>query len=284
MATPFRADFSLDLERAQGLASWLFDHGSDSLVVAGSTGEGATVTDAEKRDLFRAVVEVANGRGQVIAGTGTYDTAHTIHLTKDAEAAGCDGALVVTPYYNRPPQRGLDAHFRAVAGSTGLPVILYNIPGRTACLIEAETLLRLAHEVENIVAVKDATADFNTAARIVRDAPDGFEVYSGDDWATLGFVALGGVGVISVASHLVGEPMGDMIRSAQSGDLGTARKINDQLQPLYRGLFIVSNPIPLKAALEMAGQPVGPPRLPLVPATDDERAAIRRAMEDAGVL
>jgi 4-hydroxy-tetrahydrodipicolinate synthase len=284
MATPFRDDFSLDLGRAQELASWLLDHGSDGLVVFGSTGEAATQSDAEKRDLLRAVKEAAAGRGSIIAGTGTYDTHHSIELTRMAEENGADAVLTVTPYYNRPPQRGLMAHFTAIAQSTTLPVILYNIPGRSACTIEADTLLRLAADVPNIVAVKDATADFQTASRIIAESPPDFEVYSGDDWATFPMVALGARGVISVASHLVGERMRDMIQLTEAGDAAAARKIHDELMPIYRGLFIVSNPIPLKAALEMAGHPVGPPRLPLVPATDDERARIRQAMVDAGVL
>ena len=284
MATPFRDDFSLDLDRAQELASRLLDHGSDGLVVFGSTGEAATQSDAEKRDLLRAVKEAAAGRGSIIAGTGTYDTAHSIHLTHMAEENGADAVLTVTPYYNRPPQRGLIAHFTAIATSTSLPVILYNIPGRSACTIEADTLLRLAADVPNIIAVKDATADFQTASRIIAESPPDFEVYSGDDWATFPMVALGAKGVISVASHLVGDRMRDMIQLTEAGDAAAARKIHDELMPIYRGLFIVSNPIPLKAALEMAGRPVGPPRLPLVPATDDERARIRQAMVDAGVL
>ncbi len=284
MATPFRQDGSLDLDRAGELASWLVDHGSDGLVVAGSTGEGATLSDQEKVDLWRAVVGAVGDRAAVIAGSGTYDTTHSIHLTKQAKAVGCDAVLVVTPYYNRPPQRGLDAHFRAVAAATDLPNILYNIPSRTACVIEPETLLTLAHEVENIVGVKDATADFATAARVIREAPEGFEVISGNDGDTYPLVCLGASGVIAVASHLAGERMNEMVRAARQGDLGTARKLNDQVSPLYRALFIVSNPIPLKAAMDMVGQPVGNPRLPLVPATDGERATIRRAMEDAGVL
>lgn len=284
MATPFHDDFSPDLDRAQELASWLLDHGSDSLVACGSTGEGATQSDAEKRDLLRAMKEAAGDRGKVIAGTGTYDTHHSIELTRMAEENGADAVLVVTPYYNRPPQRGLIAHFTAVAQATSLPVILYNIPGRTACTIEADTLLRLATDVPNIVAVKDATADFQTASRVIAESPPEFELYSGDDWATFPLVCLGAKGVISVASHLVGERMREMIELAVAGDAAAARKIHDELMPLYRGLFVVSNPIPLKAALEMVGQPVGPPRLPLVPATEDERARIRRALVDAGVL
>jgi len=287
MTTPFAADGSLDLARAEELATWLLDHGTEGLVVAGSTGEGATLSDQEKIDLWRTVASAVAGRptkAPVIAGTGTYDTAHSIHLTKEAAKAGVDAALVVTPYYNRPPQRGLDAHFRAVAAATDLPNILYNIPSRTACVIEADTLLTLAHEVDNIVGVKDATADFGTAARVIRDAPEGFEVISGNDNDTFPLVCLGAAGVIGVATHLAGERMGDMIRAATQGDLGTARKINDQLYPLFKGLFIVTNPIPLKAAMAMAGQPVGDPRLPLVPATEAEQATIRRALEDSGVL
>jgi 4-hydroxy-tetrahydrodipicolinate synthase len=284
MATPFRDDFSLDLDRAQELASWLLDHGSDSLVVFGSTGEAATLSDDEKRDLLRAVKDASAGRGQIIAGTGTYDTAHSIHLTAMAQEAGADAVLTVTPYYNRPPQRGLTAHFTAIAKSTNLPVILYNIPGRSACTIEADTLLRLAADVPNIVAVKDATGDFQMASRIIGESPPDFELYSGDDWATFPLVAAGARGVISVAAHLAGERMRDMIELTTSGDASAAGKIHHELMPLYRGLFIVSNPIPLKAALDMAGRPVGPPRLPLVPATDDERTRIRQAMVDSGVL
>jgi 4-hydroxy-tetrahydrodipicolinate synthase len=284
MATPFRDDFSLDLDRAQELASWLLGHGSDSLVVFGSTGEAATLSDDEKRDLLLAVKEATAGRGQIIAGTGTYDTAHSIHLTAMAQEVGADAVLTVTPYYNRPPQRGLIAHFTAIAKSTNLPVVLYNIPGRSACTIEADTLLRLAADVPNIVGVKDATADFQTASRIIAESPPDFDLYSGDDWATFPLVALGAKGVISVAAHLAGERMRDMVELTTAGDASAARKIHDELMPLYRGLFIVSNPIPLKAALEMAGRPVGPPRLPLVPATDEERARIRRAMVESGVL
>jgi 4-hydroxy-tetrahydrodipicolinate synthase len=283
MATPFHDDSTPDLDGAQELASWLLDHGSDSLVAFGSTGEGATQSDAEKRDLLRAVKQAAGDR-KVIAGTGTYDTRHSIELTKMAEESGADAVLVVTPYYNRPPQRGLIAHFTAVANATSLPVILYNIPGRTACTIEADTLLRLAADVPNIVAVKDATADFQTASRVIAESPPEFEVYSGDDWATFPLVCMGAKGVVSVAAHLAGERMREMIELVDAGDAAAARKIHDGLMPLYRGLFIVSNPIPLKAAMEMIGRPVGPPRLPLVPATDDERARIRQALVDAGVL
>ena len=283
MVTPFREDFSLDLDRAQQVASWLADTGSHSLVVAGSTGEAATLSDQEKIDLFRAVAEAVKGRAKVIAGTGTYDTAHSIHLTTEAEKAGADGILLVTPYYNKPPQRGLIEHFTNVARATSLPTIVYNIPGRTATRIEHDTLLKLA-QVENIVAVKDSTGDFDGVAKFLRAAPDGFEAYCGDDWATFGFACLGAVGVISVASNLGGERIGQMLDLVEAGDLPGARKIHYELLPLFDCLFITSNPIPVKAAMSLIGQPVGPPRLPLVPATDDEVGRIKRGLEDAGVL
>jgi 4-hydroxy-tetrahydrodipicolinate synthase len=283
MVTPFKEDFSLDLDRAGALARWLLDHGSDGLVVAGSTGESATLSDEEKGELWRAVVDAVDGKGQVIAGTGTYDTAHSVHLTKEAERAGVDGVLVVTPYYNKPPQRGLIEHFTHVAAATRLPVMLYNIPGRTAVRLEHDSLLRLA-EVENIVALKDSTGDFQAFSGLVADAPPGFEVYCGDDWALFGFMCLGAVGVVSVGSHVVGERIHQMIDLLTGGDVPAARKVHHELLPVFRSLFITSNPTPVKAALGLIGQPVGPPRLPLVPATGEEIGAVRKALEDVGVI
>jgi 4-hydroxy-tetrahydrodipicolinate synthase len=283
MVTPFKEDRSLDLPRAQELARWLLEHGSDGLVVAGSTGEAATLSDEEKTELWRAVVQAAEGRGKVIAGTGTYDTAHTVHLTEEAERAGVHGVLVVTPYYNKPPQRGLVEHFTVVAGATGLPVMLYNIPGRAAVRIEHDTLLRLA-AVENIVAVKDSTGDLDAMAHLIAAAPPGFEVYTGDDWTTFVSVCLGAVGVVSVASHVVGERIRQMIDLATSGDVAAARKVHQELLPAFDGMFLTSNPIPVKAALGLVGQPVGPPRLPLVPASEEEIEKVRKALEDAGAL
>jgi 4-hydroxy-tetrahydrodipicolinate synthase len=283
MVTPFGTDGSLDLDRARALAAWLLDHGSDGLVVAGSTGESATLSDEEKIALFRAAVEAAEGRGHVIAGTGTYDTAHTIHLTEAAERAGADAVLVVAPYYNKPPQRGLIEHFTAVARSTRLPVIVYNIPGRTGIRIEHDTLLALA-DVDNIVAVKDSTGDLDGVSSLISAAPAGFEVYSGDDWATFLYLCLGGAGVVSVASHVAGEPIAEMIRLLDKSDVVAARAIHERLLPLFHALFITSNPIPLKAAMELIGQPVGSPRLPLVPATPDEVERVRSALETAGIL
>ena len=283
MVTPFRDDHAVDLDRAQELAGWLVEHGSDAIVVAGSTGESPTLTHREKAELFRAVGEAIRGRGKMICGTGTYSTAETLELTQAAEDAGADGLLVVTPYYNKPPQRGLVAHFERVADATDLPMILYNIPGRTATRIEHETLLQVA-ERPNIVAVKDSTGDFQAISRLIAEAPDGFEVYSGDDWATFGYLCLGAVGVISVASHLVGPQIRQMIELIETGDIPAARKRHEELSPLFNALFVTSNPIPLKAALEMVGRGCGEPRLPLVPATAEERERVRRALEDAGLL
>jgi 4-hydroxy-tetrahydrodipicolinate synthase len=283
MVTPFKEDLSLDVDRAQELARWLADTGSDGLVVAGSTGEAATLTDEEKVSLWRAVVDAVEGKAKVIAGSGTYDTAHSVHLTEEAEKAGVDGILAVTPYYNKPPQRGLIEHFSSIATATSLPVLTYNIPGRTALRIEHDTLLHLA-EVDNIVGVKDSTADFDGTSRLIAEVQDGFEVYSGDDWATYGYCCIGAVGVISVASHLVGDRMNRMIQLVEHGDLGTARKIHEELLPIYRALFIVSNPIPVKAAVGLVGQPAGPPRLPLVPASEDEVSQLKAAMQQVGVL
>jgi 4-hydroxy-tetrahydrodipicolinate synthase len=284
MVTPFREeDHALDVDGAQRLASHLLDTGSDAIVVAGSTGESPTLSYKEKAELFRAVGEVTRGRAKLICGTGTYSTAETLELTQAAEDAGADGLLVVTPYYNKPPQRGLIAHFERVADATDLPIIVYNIPGRTATRIEHDTLLQLAQR-SNIVAVKDSTGDFQGVSRLMAEAPPDFEVYSGDDWATFGYVCLGAVGVVSVASHLVGPQIRQMIELILTGDVPAARKIHEDLSPLFNALFITSNPIPLKAALGMIGLPAGVPRLPLVPATAEERTRVRKALEDAGLL
>jgi 4-hydroxy-tetrahydrodipicolinate synthase len=283
MVTPFKHDFSLDVDRAGELAAWLLDHGTDALVVAGSTGESATMTDREKVELFGTTVAATGGRGTIIAGTGTNDTAHSIHLTQQAEAAGAHAVLLVAPYYNKPPQLGLIEHFTAIARATSLPCIVYNIPGRTAVRIEHDTMLRLA-EVENIVAVKDSTGDFDSVSRLIAEVPEGFDVYSGDDWATFGYVCLGAGGVVSVASHVAGDPIAEMVRLLDKSDLVAARQIHQRLAPVFQGLFVTTNPIPVKTAMELIGQPCGPTRLPLVPPTEDERRRIREALEAAGIL
>jgi 4-hydroxy-tetrahydrodipicolinate synthase len=283
MVTPFRADHSLDLDGAQRLARHLLDHGTDSLVVAGSTGESPTLSHREKLDLFRAVIEAAGSQGKVVCGTGTYNTAETIELSREAQDLGADGLLVVTPYYSKPPQRGLLEHFTQVGSAVDLPVIAYNIPGRTGIRIEHDTLLQMA-DVPNIVAVKDSTGDFQAISRLISEAPADFEVYSGDDWATFGYLCLGAVGVVSVAAHVVGDRIHHLTDLVLTGDIPAARKVHEELSPLFNALFITTNPIPVKTALDILGLPAGPPRLPLVPATREERARIERALSDAGLV
>jgi 4-hydroxy-tetrahydrodipicolinate synthase len=283
MATPFDRNGALDLERARGLAEHLVANGSDGLVLAGSTGESPTLSFEEKRDLFAAVTDAVGARADIIAGTGTYNTAETIHLSTMAAEQGVGGLLVVTPYYSRPPQTGLLAHFRAVAKATDLPIILYDIPSRTARKIEHETLLKLA-EVPNIVGVKDAAADLAGTARLAAEKPDDFTIWSGDDALTLPMLSLGAHGVISVASHLVGTRLQELVEAHSKGDGDLAASINRELVPLFDVLFITSNPIPLKAALAMIGQPVGEPRLPLVPATEAENTKVRAVLQQLGLV
>lgn len=282
MVTPFDDQGKVDLKEAAKLANWLVDHGSDGLVVSGSTGEAPTLSEDEKVDLWRTIAAEVGDRAKVIAGTGTYDTAHSIHLTHKAEKAGVHAALVVTPYYNRPPQSGLAAHFTAIANSTDLPVILYDIPIRSSRKIEHDTIMKLA-EIGNIVAVKDACSDAQGAARLVADAPDGFQVYSGNDGDTLPWLSVGAVGVIAVASHVAGPQMAQMIQLFHSGDSAAARKIHLSLMPVFDAMSITTNPIPVKASLELMGFHVGSPRLPLVPATDEQRAQLKTILGKAGI-
>lgn len=282
MATPFTADGRLDLDGAVRLASHLADHGSEGIVLSGTTGESPTLSRDEKRELLAAVIPAVRGRAAVIAGTGTYSTAETIELSNDAEKAGADALLVVTPYYSRPPQSGLAAHFRAVAGSTGLPVILYDIPARTGRKIEHETFLDLAG-VPSIVGVKDAAGDVVGTTRLVADLP-GWTIWSGDDALTLPMLAVGATGVISVASHLAGNRIAEMIAAHDKGQVEQAGQIHRDLLPLLDALFCTSSPIPLKAALHMCGLPGGPLRLPLVEATDGEKTKIRAALEKLGII
>ena len=277
MVTPFGADGALDLDAAAALARHLAEHGSDGIVVAGTTGEGPVLTDSERISLFRAVVESVTI--PVIATSGTNDTAHSILMTREAEAAGAAGVLVVTPYYNRPSPAGLSAHFRAVAEASDLPVVLYDIPVRSGRRIGPDLTVQLATEVINIVAVKDATGDVASAARVVAEAPAGFEVYSGDDSLTLPFASVGGVGVISVASHWAGPVFGQMLAAHSEGDVTLAAELNRSLLESYR--FESSeeypNPVPAKAACRALGLTVGQCRLPNAPAPrslDDQARSV----------
>ncbi|HZQ28619.1 MAG TPA: 4-hydroxy-tetrahydrodipicolinate synthase [Acidimicrobiales bacterium] len=283
MVTPFHADGSLDLDGAATLARWLADNGSDGLVIAGTTGESPVLTDPERLDLIAAVAQAVTI--PVIAGTTTNDTAHSVDLTEKARTMGVAGILAVTPYYNRPGQSGLEGHFRAVAEAAGnLPVILYDIPIRTGRKIAHETLLRLGREVPNVVGVKDATGDPYASARLVAEAPDGFELYSGDDGLTLPLLAVGGVGVISVASHWTGTLQGQMVAAFFKGDVDEARRINARLLPsfVFETGDRAPNPIPTKAVMRVLGLPSGQCRLPMGPAPDGLEDEARAMLADLG--
>ena len=279
MITPFDGDGGVDHGKVWDLARYLVDTGSDGLVVGGTTGESPTLSGDEKVALFGSVVEAVGERARVIAGTGTYDTRESIELSERAAAAGCHGLMAVTPYYSRPSQEGLTAHFTAIAGSTDLPLLLYNIPSRTGRRIEVETLAALAAH-PSIVAVKDAVGDlgFTTATRV---AAPGLAVYSGDDVLTLPMMAVGAVGVVSVATHLAGREVAAMVAAALAGDWERARTLHLALAPLAASLFAEPNPQPVKGALSEHWEPVGDPRLPLVPAAPETVAAVGAALERA---
>jgi 4-hydroxy-tetrahydrodipicolinate synthase len=282
MVTPFASDGAVDHEAAWRLARHLSDHGTDTLVVTGTTGESPTLSDAEKVALYHTVVAaVAEKDTMVVAGTGTYDTRHSVELTEQAAAAGVDGILAVTPYYNRPSQAGLVAHFQAIAG-VGLPVMLYNIPGRTGRLIEIETLARLADH-PNVAAVKDAVENLDFTSKTVNTIPD-LPVYSGQDSLTLPSLAVGAVGVVSVASHLVGRHIRRMIVATQEGDWEEARRLHHLLYPVFESCFLETNPAPVKAAMNTLWGEVGDVRLPLVNASPETVAAIEKAMAAVGSL
>ena len=281
MVTPFTLDLQVDQVAFARLADHLLSSGSDGLVVAGTTGESPTLTDDEKVALFRQAVEIADRRGPVIANTGTNDTARSVALTRRAEDAGVDGVLVVTPYYNRPPERGLRAHFTAVAAATNLPVIIYNIPSRCVVNLTPELLAELAG-IENIVAVKQANPDLEQSRRLLELCDLG--LYAGNDDMTREIAAMGGWGCISVASHLVGARLKELVVAARSGDDPRAAALDSELAPLIAALFVTSNPIPLKAALNMLGHEVGSLRLPLVEASDDERRLVEGELERLGLL
>jgi len=283
MVTPMDRTLGVDYDRAAALAKRLVDSASDGLVVCGTTGEAPTLTDDEKIRLFRTVREAVGPRAKVIAGTGTYDTAHSVHLTREAERAGCDGVLLVNPYYNKPSQEGLYRHFKTVAESTSLPVMLYNIQGRTSVNCEPATIARLA-EVPNIVAVKEASGSLDQMSQIRKLTRPEFLLYSGDDSLTLPLLAVGGTGVVSVASHLAGREIKAMIQAFQAGDIRQAQTLHFRLWPLFKVLFITTNPVPVKAALALSGFDVGSLRLPLVDATAKEREQIGAVLKELALI
>lgn len=283
MVTPFNENLEVNYDAAQALAELLVQTGSTGLVVSGTTGESPTLTHEEKVTLFRKVKEAVGKRAAVIAGTGSYDTAESVHLSQEAERVGVDGLLLVAPYYNRPSQEGLYQHFKTIAHAVDLPVMIYNIPGRTGVNVEPATLLRLA-EINNIVAVKEASGNLNQMSEICAGAPDGFLVYSGDDSLTLPLLAVGGVGVVSVASHVVGRDIRRMCEAFFAGQVQEAARLHHRMLPLFKALFCTTNPVPVKAALNMLGANVGGVRLPLVEANEKEKEIIRKALRDYGLL
>ncbi len=283
MVTPFDEQLAVDYDRAAELAKRVIDSGSDGLVITGTTGESPTLTSEEKLKLYE-VTKQAVGEAPIIAGTGNNNTAATIELTKQASALPIDGIMFVGPYYNKPSQEGFYQHFKAAAAATDLPVIVYNVPSRTGKNIEAATVIRLAEDVENIVAVKEASGDLRQIAEIAAKAPEGFDVYSGDDSMTLPLLAVGGVGIISVAANVHGVHIAEMVAAYQAGNVGRAAQLHHLLLPLFDACFLPSgNPACVKRALEVCGFPVGGTRLPVVPASEADTQVIRAACEVLGL-
>jgi 4-hydroxy-tetrahydrodipicolinate synthase len=281
IATPFDEDGRVDLARFRALASHLVENGSDGIVVAGTTGEAPTLTDEERFQLFAAAVDELGGRATVIAGTGTYSTAHSIHLTERAHELGVDGFLVVTPYYSLPTPRGIVEHFKAVAATSDKPVIVYNIPARVVRNIEPETMCELA-EIPNVAAVKQANADLDQARMILAETD--LALYAGDDDLILPFLELGGIGGVCVHTHVVGPQVKELIRRFRQGDAEGAKRLEAETAPAIEILRVVTNPIAIKAALNLLGHEVGGVRLPLVEADDAQREQIRGCLERLGLL
>ena len=282
MITPFNEDYSVNYKAAAELAKYLVAHGNDGLVVAGSTGESATLGADEKLKLFNTVLEAVGDKATVIAGTGSNDTLASIRLTQEAEKLGVHGAMLVGPYYNKPPQEGFYQHFKMIAERTGLPLIVYNVPGRTASNILPPTIARLS-EIPNIVAVKEASGSLDQVSEIVRTARPGFQVYSGDDGLTLPILSVGGCGIISVAGHVVAERMQEMIGAYLAGDVKLAQAIHIELMPFFKVIFVTTNPIPIKTAVNLMGLPGGCFRPPMVPPTAAETEQLRTVMRSLKV-
>jgi len=284
MVTPFTPDLELDLPRAQELAVRLVDEGSDALVVCGTTGESPTVFYDQKIELFRAVIEAVGDRVPLIANAGDNCTADSVDFARKVVALGVDAIMAVVPYYNKPPQEGMYQHYRHIAAAVDVPVIIYNIPGRSVVNIEPSTVLALARDCENIVGLKQANADLSQTAAVIHAAPEGFEVFAGDDELTLPLMGLGGTGVISVVSHVAGARFKEMIQAQADGDHTRALRIHLELLPLMKALFMTANPIMVKEALRLQGFDVGTVRLPLVPPTEAQSTELARIMRHVGVL
>jgi len=283
MVTPFNDQMEVDYQRAEELAEHLAANGSQSIVVAGTTGESPTLSVEEKEKLFQTVVQAVKGKASVIAGSGSNSTEQSIEITRRAEAAGVDGVMLVVPYYNKPPQEGLYLHFKKIAESTGLPVMLYNVPGRTSVNLSAQITIRLA-QMDNVFAIKEASGDLEQISQIINETPEGFSVYSGDDSMTLPMMSIGGYGVVSVAGHIIGEKIKDMIDAFASGNVGQAAALHSQLMPIFKGMFISTNPIPVKTSLNLLGKNVGPVRLPLIEMTVEQQESLKAILKNAGLL
>lgn len=277
MVTPFDANGEIDYTATGNLVNYLIANGTEGLVVAGTTGESPTLSNEEKVELFKFVVKVVDGRVPVIAGTGSNNTRASIQLTQQAENAGVDGVMLVVPYYNKPSQEGLYLHFKAIAESTTLPVMLYNVPGRTSVNMTPETVIRLSN-IKNIVAIKEASGSLDAMAEIVNKTPEGFSLYSGDDALTLPALSVGAIGVISVAAHIIGNEMQVMIEKYQSGQFEAAAADHRNLLPIMKALFAAPNPTPVKAALNLNGIPVGGVRLPMIPLNDAELSSLQEVL------
>lgn len=278
MVTPFDHNGEVDYIATRKLVNHLIANGSDGLVVAGTTGESPTLTREEKVALFKCVVETVQGRVPVIAGTGSNNTSASIDLTKQAEEVGVDGILLVTPYYNKPSQEGMFQHFKAISLATSLPIMLYNIPGRSAVNLSAETIVRLS-EINNIVSVKEASGNLDDMAQIVSETNDAFSLYSGDDSLALPILAIGGTGVVSVASHIIGNEMQEMFNNYKNGAVREAAQAHRVLLPVMKALFAAPNPTPLKEALNMQGVRVGGVRLPLIPLNNGEKEVLQKVLQ-----
>ncbi|MBH0230307.1 4-hydroxy-tetrahydrodipicolinate synthase [Halobacillus yeomjeoni] len=278
MVTPFDKQGDIDFEATRNLIDHLLANGSDALVIAGTTGESPTLTTEEKVRLFKFVVEYVNKRVPVIAGTGSNNTQASVELTKQAENAGVDAVMLVTPYYNKPSQEGMYQHFRTIAAATSLPVMLYNIPGRSIVNLLPETIVRLA-KIENIVSVKEASGDLDMATEIISQVPEDFSVYSGEDSNTLPFIAIGGTGIVSVSAHVIGNEMQKMIQSYRNGDVLYAASLHRKIVPVMNAVFSAPSPSPVKALLNRTGVNVGSVRLPMLPLNDEETDALVKIVD-----
>ena len=277
MVTPFDHNEEIDFPATRNLINFLIANGTEGLIVSGTTGESPTLTEKEKVQLFKFTVEVVNGRVPVIAGTGSYSTRASIELTKKATDVGVDGIMLVVPYYNKPSQEGMYQHFTAIALVTSLPIILYNIPGRSVVNMSVETVIRLS-QIPNIIAIKEANGSLDTMSEIISNTPEDFSLYSGDDGLTIPVLSIGGTGVISVASHIIGNEMQAMIAKFNSGNVKEAAMDHRKLLPIMKALFAAPNPTPVKAALNIKGVPVGGVRLPMIPLNPEELSTLKAAL------